>query len=113
MGSSGINEKYSTTAISQNQVGKSKSARVHFSEEATWQVIEEPEELADDLCEARCSDLEQRRADRERMERLLGPVLTPVHRRRMYCKIYGNLEEECCDNLEEERQGKGSKDLGL
>ena len=28
------------------------------------------------------------------MERLLGPVLTPVHRRRMYCKIYGELEEE-------------------
>ena len=57
------------------------------------------------------------------MERLLGPVLTPVHRRRMYCKIYGeleeercvqpdleerqdqsNLEEECQDNLEEEHQ---------
>ena len=28
------------------------------------QVIEEPEDLAEDLCEARCSDLEQRRADR-------------------------------------------------
>ena len=28
------------------------------------QVIEEPEELAEDLCEARCSDLEQRKADR-------------------------------------------------
>ena len=27
-------------------------------------MIEEPEELAEDLCEARCSDLEQRRADR-------------------------------------------------
>ena len=32
--------------------------------------------------------------DRERMERLLGPVLTAVHRRRMYCKIYGDLVEE-------------------
>ena len=29
-----------------------------------FQVIEEPEDLAEDLCEARCSDLEQRRADR-------------------------------------------------
>ena len=57
------------------------------------------------------------------MERLLGPVLTAVHRRRMYCKIYGELEEERCvqpdmeerqdqsnleeeyqDNLEEEQQ---------
>merc|ERR1712130_690031 len=85
-----FNEKYSAVAVE----AKSKPAKVHFSEEATWQVIEEPEELAEDLCEARCSDLEQRRADRERMERLLGPVLTPVHRRRMYCKIYGELEEE-------------------
>jgi len=95
-----FNEKYSTTTS--KCIKKSNSAKVHFSDEATWQVIEEPEELADDLCEARCSDLEQRRADRERMERLLGPVLTPVHRRRMYCKIYGDLEEERWDNLEEE-----------
>ena len=28
------------------------------------------------------------------MERLLGPVLTAVHRRRMYCKIYGDPVEE-------------------
>jgi len=118
-----FNEKYSTATREDQEGGKSKSAKVHFSDEATWQVIEEPEELADDLCEARCSDLEQRRADRERMERLLGPVLTAVHRRRMYCKIYGELEEERCvqanleerqdqsnleeeyqDNLEEEQQ---------
>jgi len=95
-----FNEKYSTGIAA-----KSKPAKVHFSEEATWQVIEEPEELAEDLCEARCSDLEQRRADRERMERLLGPVLTAVHRRRMYCKIYGDLEEETWrGDLEEERR---------
>jgi len=95
-----FNEKYSTGIAA-----KSKPAKVHFSEEATWQVIEEPEELAEDLCEARCSDLEQRRADRERMERLLGPVLTAVHRRRMYCKIYGDLEEETWrGDLEEDRR---------
>ena len=42
--------------------------------------------------------------DRERMERLLGPVLTAVHRRRMYCKIYGDLVEEqkFPEHLEEE-----------
>jgi len=84
-----FNEKYSSGSDT-----KSKPSKVRFSEEATWEVIEEPEELADDLCEARCSDLEQRRADRERMERLLGPVLTAVHRRRMYCKIYGDPVEE-------------------
>merc|ERR1711971_1154814 len=104
-----FNEKYSTTT---SKGVKSKSAKVHFSDEATWQVIEEPEELADDLCEARCSDLEQRRADRERMERLLGPVLTPVHRRRMYCKIYGDLEEEHCvqPDLEEHQDQSNLED---
>jgi len=81
-----FNEKYSAAGAGANGAKR----KVHFSEEATWQVIEEPEELAEDLCEARCSDLEQRRADRERQERLLGPVLTPVHRRRMYLKIYGD-----------------------
>jgi len=102
-----FNEKYSTGTVA----AKSKPFKVHFSEEATWQVIEEPEELAEDLCEARCSDLEQRRADRERMERLLGPVLTPVHRRRMFCKIYGDLEEELRQQEHlEERQQSGFKE---
>jgi len=85
-----FNEKYSAPG---NFLEK-KSGKVRFSDEATWQVIEEPEDLAEDLCEARCSDLEQRRADRERMERLLGPVFAAVHRRKMFCKIYGSLEEE-------------------
>ena len=42
------------------------------------------------------------------MERLLGPVLTPVHRRRMYCKIYGELEEErrTGEELKEEQEGE-------
>ena len=31
---------------------------------------------------------------RERMERLLGPVFAAVHRRKMFCKIYGSLQEE-------------------
>merc|ERR1719239_1967991 len=107
-----FNEKYSTATREDQEGSKSKSAKVHFSDKATWQVIEEPEELADDLCEARCSDLEQRRADRERMERLLGPVLTPVHRRRMYCKIYGELEKERCvqANLEERQDQSNLKE---
>jgi len=85
-----FNEKYSAPG----NLGERKLGKVRFSDEATWQVIEEPEDLAEDLCEARCSDLEQRRADRERMERLLGPVFAAVHRRKMFCKIYGSLEEE-------------------
>merc|ERR1712004_642344 len=87
-----FNEKYSAPGL--GNLGERKSGKVRFSDEATWQVIEEPEDLAEDLCEARCSDLEQRRADRERMERLLGPVFAAVHRRKMFCKIYGSLEEE-------------------
>jgi len=85
-----FNEKYSAPG----NLGERKLGKVRFSDQATWQVIEEPEDLAEDLCEARCSDLEQRRADRERMERLLGPVFAAVHRRKMFCKIYGSLEEE-------------------
>jgi len=85
-----FNEKYSAPG----NLAERKLGKVRFSDEATWQVIEEPEDLAEDLCEARCSDLEQRRADRERMERLLGPVFAAVHRRKMFCKIYGSLQEE-------------------
>jgi len=103
-----FNEKYSeaaTAAAAAANGAKSKHAKVHFSEEATWQVIEDPEELAEDLCEYRCSDLEQRLADRERQERLLGPVFLPVHRRRMYLKIYGDEVRQHQEDFEE-RQHK-------
>ena len=46
---------------------RSQNAKRFFQIEnkiSVFQVIEEPEDLAEDLCEARCSDLEQRRADR-------------------------------------------------
>jgi len=52
-------------------------------------VIEEPDDLADDLQNARISDFPGRQADKERMERLLAPILTEVHRGKMYQKIYG------------------------
>jgi len=60
---------------------------VRFSEDL--EIILEPESLAEELQEARTSDLNQRRADRERLERVLGPVLTKTHRENMFRKIYG------------------------
>eukprot|EP00092_Neocalanus_flemingeri_P004002 GFUD01004308.1.p1 GENE.GFUD01004308.1~~GFUD01004308.1.p1 ORF type:complete len:497 (+),score=137.88 GFUD01004308.1:413-1903(+) len=60
---------------------------VQFCDDVT--VIEEPDDLADDLQNARISDFPARQADRERMERLLAPILTEVHRGKMYQKIYG------------------------
>lgn len=43
-------------------------------------VILEPEDQVEDLRLARISDFNQRQADRERMERLLTPILTTQHR---------------------------------
>jgi len=54
-------------------------------------IILEPDSLADDLHQARLSDFKQRQADRERMERLLAPVLTQTHRQNIYRKIYGEI----------------------
>jgi hypothetical protein len=53
-------------------------------------VINEPEDLAEDLQNARISDFPARQADRERMERLLAPIMTTMHREKMFKKIYGD-----------------------
>ena len=66
---------------------KTGPASVKFSEDP--EIILEPENLAEDLQLARQSDYKQRQADRERMERLISPILTPTHRRNIYQKIYG------------------------
>ena len=52
------------------------------------QVIVEPENLKLALQEARTSDLTQRKADRARAERLLGPILTKAHRESIFKKLY-------------------------
>ena len=51
---------------------------VRFSDES--QIINEPEELIEYLAMARKSDFLKRQINKERMERLLGPVLSKVHR---------------------------------
>jgi len=66
---------------------KSAGKCVTFSDDVN--VIEEPEDLANDLQNARISDFPARQADRERRERLLAPILTEKHRSIMYQKIYG------------------------
>lgn len=53
---------------------------VRFCNDAENLIIEEPEELSEDLAKARQGDFQQRQADKERMERLLAPILSVVHR---------------------------------
>ena len=52
-------------------------------------IILEPESLAEELQLARIGEFAARQADRERMERLIGPILTQTHRQNIYQKIYG------------------------
>jgi hypothetical protein len=69
---------------------KSKNCCVNFCDDVD--VIEEPMDIAEDLQKARISDFPARKADHERMERLLAPILTKVHREKMFQKIYGIVE---------------------
>jgi len=68
---------------------KKSAVKVHFSDEIDY--LYEPEELAQDLADARVSDFKQRQVDRERMERLLAPIFTTTHRKKMFSKIFGDL----------------------
>jgi len=63
------------------------SKTVKFSNDPT--IILEPENLAEELQLARIGEFAARQADRERMERLLGPILTETHRKNVYRRIYG------------------------
>ena len=73
------------------EVKKTKS--VMWTEEKDWDVFLEPEELFLDLKKSRLSNLNQRRADRERMERTLAPILTKQHRYKVYHRLYHNKLE--------------------
>ena len=50
-------------------------------------IIHEPYNLAKDLRDARRSDLNQRHADKYRMEKLLTPVFEVNFRKKMYTKL--------------------------
>jgi len=83
-----INRKYFDQKDSRPTCKKSKTGCVKFCDDIV--VIEEPEDIAEDLQNARISDFQARKADQERMERLLAPILTKLHRDKMFQKIYGN-----------------------
>ena len=68
--------------------------KVTFSEEIS--VVEEDEEEAEALAEARPGDFKQRQADRERMERCIGPVLTRVHREKIWQKLQALTQASGC-----------------
>ena len=78
------NRRYSALYPGSND--KAAPCVVKFCDAPT--IILELDSLAADLRQARLSDFKQRHADRERMERLLAPVLTQTHRQNIYRKIY-------------------------
>merc|ERR1712062_622232 len=63
------------------------SKTVQFSSDPT--IILEPESLAEELQLARIGEFAARQADRERMERLIAPILSQTHRQNIYLQIYG------------------------
>jgi len=60
---------------------------VQFRDEV--EIIEEPEDIAEDLHKAR-SDFSARQADKARRESMLTPILSKEHREKIYQKIYGD-----------------------
>ena len=62
---------------------------VRFSENVV--VIYESENLTKDLHNARKSDYFTRKADMDRMEKMLTPILEEGHRKIMFYKLYGQL----------------------
>jgi len=79
-----INKKFNQTFPDEGV--KKSAAIVKFSDNI--KVVEEPEELAEDLAEARISDWPKRQVDKERMERLLAPVFTRTHREKIFSQLY-------------------------
>ena len=63
---------------------KKRETIVRFCDKTLNMIIEEPEDLIEDLAMARMSDFKKRQADKERMERLMKPVLSKVHREKVY-----------------------------
>jgi hypothetical protein len=61
-----------------------------FSPKEDWEEIDEDPMLSDELRLSRTSDVERRRADHSRMERLIGPILSQDHRQKMWNAIHSN-----------------------
>jgi len=65
------------------------ASKVCFAPSDANTVIYENPELAEELTASRQSDFPQRQADKERMERLIGPILTETHRDRVRNRLLG------------------------
>jgi len=53
----------------------------------------EPPELSDLLHQARKNNYFQRQADKARMENLLTPILDPIHRIKIFKKLFSNQHQ--------------------
>lgn len=85
------NERWSD-AYGENVTGEGceeEDNRVKFSEPETWAVHLEDPALAADLKEARVSDFVRRQLDKERLSRVISPVLQSKHRKEVYERLYG------------------------
>ena len=61
---------------------------IRFCDKSQNLLINEPEELIKYLAMAKKGDFQKRQIDKERMERLLGPVLSKVHREKILKNKY-------------------------
>ena len=68
--------------------GDEEDNKVTFSAPETWDVHLEDPALAAELKEARVSDFIRRQSDRERLSRILSPVLESKHRKEVYERLY-------------------------
>lgn len=64
---------------------KANTKKVHFNN--TPSIIFEPLDISYYLQLSRISNFNQKRADKDRMEKLLTPILTTEHRCKMYLLI--------------------------
>ena len=63
-------------------------SKVRFSAPETWAVHLEDPALAAELKEARVSDFIRRQSDRERLARIISPVLESKHRKAVFERLY-------------------------
>jgi hypothetical protein len=61
---------------------------VQFSSPDLWKSYFEAPELADELRAARSSDLPRRKADQERLARIIAPVLAQKHRDKVFQRLH-------------------------
>ena len=60
---------------------------VRFSSPDLWETYFEDPNLSKELQESRISDFSRQKADKMRMERIISPVLTAEHRRRVFERL--------------------------